>query len=214
MPLCKICPACKHINDVTENICKDCGIDIAGVTPIDNSVTKSVSHENSYKICPKCNEQFSLSEIICPNCFESLKMLSDASIEKDSANTEEDSDVDVEDRNKVILEKPQGKKIYILCKFVGSGKEIVINNGDIVGRNGKGREILSEYKTISRKHAMFISENGRWYLMDLKSANFTYLNNKKVSPNERVLLNNMDRINLAGDIEFIIEIKSEYKECS
>lgn len=49
-----------------------------------------------------------------------------------------------------------------------------------VGRRRES-EIYLPFAVISRRHAVFIYENGELYLMDTASKNGTYLNGRKIS---------------------------------
>jgi len=55
------------------------------------------------------------------------------------------------------------------------GKEFEIKNYGIVGREGICCQIFENNEAISRKHAQFFSENGKWYVIDLQSKNGTFL---------------------------------------
>lgn len=61
-------------------------------------------------------------------------------------------------------------------------------------------------KHISRRHIMLEIINDNFYVTDLDSSNYTYLNNEKLIPNKKCLLNNGDCLKLANE-EFSFVIK-------
>jgi pSer/pThr/pTyr-binding forkhead associated (FHA) protein len=51
---------------------------------------------------------------------------------------------------------------------------------------------------VSRKHARIYTESGQFYIEDLKSVNFTYVNRQKLPPRQPQPLNNGDEIRLGN----------------
>ena len=51
-----------------------------------------------------------------------------------------------------------------------------------------------EFKKIGRKHAVLLNKGGNLYLMDLGSANHTFINGQMLSPNQEYVLNDGDEI--------------------
>lgn len=75
-----------------------------------------------------------------------------------------------------------------------------------LGREDSNGVVLSDpFKIISRKHAKIIDTDGIYQLVDLGSANFTYLNGQKIIPNEEYALKSGDEI-MIGDYELRVEI--------
>lgn len=56
--------------------------------------------------------------------------------------------------------------------------------------------------TISREHCAIHFEEGKYYLEDKDSSNYTYLNGNRAMPGQKLLLNDGDQIRLS-DEEFI-----------
>ncbi len=118
-----------------------------------------------FKICPSCGGKNPESAIICSNCIEDI-----SSVTPQEENNEN---------------KPTALVIF-------EGKEYKIESPCIIGRNEFLKEILSEYKTISRKHLKIYFEEGSWFIEDLNSTNGTFLNgepikNKHILKNEDVI---------------------------
>jgi pSer/pThr/pTyr-binding forkhead associated (FHA) protein len=57
--------------------------------------------------------------------------------------------------------------------------------GLTIGRGGDN-DISLAYDLISRHHTQITYENGAYYITDLNSANGTYLNNKKLPPDQPI----------------------------
>jgi hypothetical protein len=77
------------------------------------------------------------------------------------------------------------------------------------GREEKNEVVLPDpQKRISRSHAKIIETNGLLQLIDLGSANFTYLNDEKIFPNEECVIKSGDKIKI-GDYEIDLEMISD-----
>ena len=82
-----------------------------------------------------------------------------------------------------------------------------------LGRENSNQVVLPDpLKIISRKHAKIINTEGILQLVDLESANFTYLNDNKILPNEENALQSNDKIRI-GDYELEVKlVKEEFLE--
>jgi pSer/pThr/pTyr-binding forkhead associated (FHA) protein len=79
----------------------------------------------------------------------------------------------------------------------------------VVGREENNDVILSDMlKVVSRKHAKIIDTEGILQLIDLSSANFTYLNDQRLAPNEENSLKSGDIIKI-GEYEITVELVIE-----
>lgn len=81
------------------------------------------------------------------------------------------------------LEYPEEKRFVILRK-----KEFLI------GRQKEADFSLSESRSVSRRHACIRVDGGKYYLSDLNSTNFTFLNGQKLAPGRRAQLSDGDEI--------------------
>ncbi len=74
-----------------------------------------------------------------------------------------------------------------------------------VGKNPQMVQGVLEFsRTISRRHCKFIQEQGKCFLMDLGSANGTFVNGERLKPEERREVFSGDKIQLANST-FVIE---------
>ncbi len=80
-----------------------------------------------------------------------------------------------------------------------------------LGRDSKNEIILPDsFKIISRKHAKILEKENAFQLVDLESANFTYLNGDKIESNKEYGLVTGDKIKI-GEYEMeVLLIKEEF----
>lgn len=68
-----------------------------------------------------------------------------------------------------------------------------------IGRNASTVDgVITYNKAIGRRHCKIIFENGSYYIVDLNSANGTYVNDKKIASMENTPIRNGDTIRLAN----------------
>jgi len=79
----------------------------------------------------------------------------------------------------------------------------------IIGREDKNEIVLSDVKkVISRNHAKILESDGLLQLVDLGSANYTYLNDQKILPSDNYALTSGDKIKI-GEYELIVDVVYE-----
>lgn len=158
------------------------------------------------KICPVCKTENKAESIICKSCMTDI-----SSIEPKDIGLPTDKPENVSQKKPDIKEETNNReqeKQCILIQFENQNDIITLYNGDIIGRHHKGKEILEKYKTISRKHIVFSLENNKWYIQDLNSSNYTYLNKEKLNPGKKYGIKEGDMVSMAEDINFkILQIK-------
>jgi pSer/pThr/pTyr-binding forkhead associated (FHA) protein len=161
------------------------------------------------KVCPTCGTKNPPEEPICIKCMTDLTAVAPIECEDVGQKTEhtiktEDIQLDLD------LLDLENEKTIILSKsklvLKGHDFEIVVHDGDIVGRHAVGGDFLQRYKTVSRKHAKFFYKDGKWYVQDLGSTNGTYLNGIKLLPMQEYPLSNGDKLSLSGSLEFTVNI--------
>ena len=79
---------------------------------------------------------------------------------------------------------------------LSTDKKIMISSQQFtIGRdNSCNLEMDDSY--VSKKHLILKKEDETWYIIDFNSLNGTYLNNKKLRPNSKTILNNGDYIKI------------------
>ena len=161
------------------------------------------------KICPTCGTKNPPDEPICINCMTDITSIPPVECDEISKSGEEHKTQD----SKLpfdLMDLEESEKTVILSKsklvLKGDDFEIVVRDGDVVGRHGVGGDFLQRYKTVSRKHAKFTYKDGTWFVQDLNSTNGTYLNGLKLLPLQEFPLKNGDKLSLSGSLEFTVNI--------
>lgn len=88
----------------------------------------------------------------------------------------------------VLNRLKNGEKIQINKQLFKIGKERV-----------RVDYCIPDNSSISRVHAQIVFKNGSYYIMDMKSTNYTYVNGNKVVPEQEMKLNTGDKIRLADE---------------
>jgi len=91
----------------------------------------------------------------------------------------------------------------------GSGREEVLSSEVVVIGRSNASHIALDDAQVSRQHAEFKQQAGRWYVHDLGSANGTFVNERRLSPTDIVALHPGDRLRLGQNIELSFEIVHE-----
>jgi len=165
------------------------------------------------KKCPKCKKEYSQFEMVCNPCRITLNEIIEKISEEPEPKNQADSIVtrNPSETKSILSQKinPTETKRVVLkhqisLNWLSSNKKILVNANEILGR-----EITPDLKnvdTISRKHCLFLFENGNFYLKDLGSANGTMINNQKCDPDNKYFLKKSDLISLADQIFKIEEL--------
>lgn len=94
-------------------------------------------------------------------------------------------------------EKRNNEALYIIKS---SNKERILINKSVF-KIGTKRElcdyIITDSKYVGRYHARIVIESGRAYFEDNNSTNKSYVNNRQVLPDQKIILKNGDEIKLA-----------------
>ena len=91
---------------------------------------------------------------------------------------------------------------------VGTGERALIDKTSFfVGKDATNNDfVVTGNPAVSRKHAEIIVERGRYFILDLKSTNKTYVNGKVAPDAEKVELISEAKVRLANE-EFIFLLK-------
>ncbi|MBI4926040.1 MAG: GGDEF domain-containing protein [Bdellovibrio sp.] len=87
----------------------------------------------------------------------------------------------------IIRGTPQGHRFFLSKSNMNIGRD-------------PDADISVSDQSISRKHAQIHKKNGKVYITDLGSANGTFINDKKISKDEKTLLSKEDMIKLGNSI--------------
>lgn len=86
------------------------------------------------------------------------------------------------------------------------GKLIQIKDEKFLIGRGDSCQLRPKSESISRKHCAIVQKDGRLLLVDLKSRNGTFINEKQVSPDKAKILKNGDRLR-CGQLEFEVMLE-------
>jgi len=93
-------------------------------------------------------------------------------------------------------------------KFILSGVktpvkiDILINKPEfLIGKKEDAVDgVITCNNAISRVHCKIVFESGKYYVVDLGSANGTYINGVKISPNQKTQIKDKDKVQLANSV--------------
>ena len=165
------------------------------------------------KKCPQCgHNNFELADV-CANCPTSLENVGAVAIDEELSKQSAVADKE-EPKVSGAPEAPQKAaetfRLSPACAELESmnpsGLRFPLSAASVLGR---GADIdltcLPDSEAISRRHAKVTLESGKWYIEDLNSANGTFVNGKKLSPNLRHEIVSGMRVAL-GNIHFNFKV--------
>lgn len=170
------------------------GINIPG-----NDRKKSASSENAptfggINIPNVKKEQPIAASVVKPATSSTMKIEED---ERTIFETPDDGTVFLgESASRAYLKDNTGAVFEI------SGKLFTIGRS---GKNGVKIDLDLASKTVSHLHATIYNENGKYFICDNGSSNGTFLNNKRLTPNEKKELSHGTRLRISN-IDFTFEI--------
>ncbi len=110
----------------------------------------------------------------------------------------------LQDGQNTLLKELQKAKEQDACLIIIRGtpqghRFFLTQNTMLIGRDPSAAICVSD-QGISRRHAQIIQESGTIFLVDLGSSNGSFINNRRLSPNEKVALAKEDMIKLGTTI--------------
>jgi phosphoserine phosphatase RsbU/P len=98
----------------------------------------------------------------------------------------------------ILLKAPDG---------VVANKHVTLTgDAQILGRDAEKCQIVIPHHAVSREHARIVAQNGTFFIEDLDSRNFTFVNSKKSEPLVRTPLKADDRIKIC---DFLYQFRDE-----
>ncbi|MBN2579334.1 MAG: FHA domain-containing protein [Pirellulales bacterium] len=92
----------------------------------------------------------------------------------------------------------------------GQGREIPISRPQFLIGRAEGCQLRPASERVSRRHCVILVEENRVLLRDLKSTNRTLVNQEPIQGDRE--LKNGDRLNVAGVLEFEVQVNVAAKE--
>ena len=187
MSLCKICPACGEQNDPRSMECAACSYDLMSTPVIDPEKAAANQGEEQSKESEvqQGTQQGDLVRICLCGAVNPPQM------RKCQVCQEDISDIlpvprPTTQEGKFVLEEYNTHSIFpVPCGTT------------VIGRESTMRETLAGKSYVSRIHAKLIVENGKFYIENLSTTNYTYVNNEKI-PEGRVEVKKGDELGLGG----------------
>lgn len=122
----------------------------------------------------------------------------------------------VEEDEKTVLDGHDDGTVFLgdnssSARLVDSTGEAFEITGEVftIGRSGKSGvkiDLDLPSKTVSHLHATIYRENGTYFICDNGSANGTFLNSSRLSPNQRKELTHGSRVRISN-IDFVFEVR-------
>lgn len=209
------CQCCKNSLSETEKFCPYCGSTIKaedssdrieGPTPNGGEYAIVYYYDENGKSCSKDLAIRSIAQEFDKNGKMLYETFFDKVVKEENTPVKKSDFKWFEDAEYIELHKDATVILFddtIKLFDEKEQKEIRIQKNKIdVGRI-KELEIPIDIDAVSRRHASFLYENSRWYLIDHKTTNGTYINGQKIEPLKKYLLYENDIIDFAHSKSFI-----------
>jgi len=210
----RICPVCRCINKLDSenaNICCCCN-NVFETTDVYNEEDLNIITQ---KKCPKCGTLNDEDCFGCINCHEDLMVSSISSfkfIKGESDSIKQESNDEYENSqencsiNATIVDIPeQNIRILELITTDSEILKILPSKNIVLGRSGNIRpELFASYRTVSREHLYVKFEEERWFILDTKSLNGTYINGEKIEKGIQCEIKKGDKISLSTKFTIIV----------
>jgi hypothetical protein len=165
-------------------------------------------------VCTNCNHQNLSGAVFCSECGAPLQLADALTTQNIKVVPER---MRVPKKQPAVTEPPAGDN-WVTLHLLDSGHVLPLaeRNEFTMGRSSEGQPImpdidLSPYQAyargVSRLHAVIRRAVGQIVLMDLDSANGTYINGKKIEPNVEEPIANGDIVAL-GKLKIQILLKA------
>ncbi len=213
----KICPNCGHENALRELTCINCRFSLVAVEfresgrgeeapvaiPAETPPLPIPQMEvlsKKVKVCPSCERDNDEFATFCVGCKLNLMHVQATSRSTELVN----EPVAV---SATVCPASSGHIARLECTTC-SGFIRKVHPGQTAGRQGEvDLSPLPGSGYISRRHARFdIDDKGRWMLVNLTDTTYTYVNSKKIQPEEQRVIEDGDHIVL-GNTEFIFRTR-------
>jgi pSer/pThr/pTyr-binding forkhead associated (FHA) protein len=79
------------------------------------------------------------------------------------------------------------------------GREVRLRGDSFVGRD-EVNQIQIENSTVSRRHALLVERDNKWWIADSGSYNGTFLNDRRLPPGVALQLRHTDRIRVGSEV--------------
>jgi predicted amidophosphoribosyltransferase len=199
------CPVCGAVVQPDEAFCSNCGASLAQAPIPPGPVAEVEEAAPPLPVapaapeplrCPVCGAEVEVDDTFCSNCGAALKAAPAAAPAP------------------VVVGAPAAAGPRLLV--VASGAEIPLPAGPeiLIGREDPVSGIYPEVDLtphggedggVSRKHARLIVDGGQYFVEDLDSTNFTFVNKQKLVPETRQAVHDGDEIR-CGRVALVLKV--------
>lgn len=205
----KICPACKCVIPETEIFCKNCQVDLSSERVCNKSEIKFFFT----KYCSNCNMYNKADAVICEKCKKPLDEVKARDFLKDAQSILPTEDKIISDnieekssKNTIAEFSKNSECVLTLATIEGETIKIPGDKKTILGREGNiSSDLFTPDLKVSGKHLIIELDEQKWYILDNKSTNGTYLNGEKLKINQRYSLKKGDIINLSTHFTLVVK---------
>lgn len=193
-----LCSSCGYKNIPGEMFCQSCGVQLAPVSSIPPPPPAPAARQPGSPAyptvrCLRCGYPIEPEDAFCQNCGAEAPYNAHPAYRLASGPLEA-----------VTLAEQQQPVAKLVVS--DSQAEIMIDLGQeewVVGRTDPQRDIYPEVdlgpfggdqSSVSRRHARLVTRDGRRWISDLNSTNFTFLNGEKLDPGRYYPLTSGDQI--------------------
>lgn len=154
--------------------------------------------------CPSCGHQVPAGAVFCDNCGVSLSGVQGTPAQPQIQPSAPQQPQIQEPTPQATVVSGTPPRLVVQA----SGASLPFPAGQpelIVGREDPVSDVFPEINLephggeeggVSRRHAKFTLEGGQWYIQDLDSTNFTFVNKQRLQPNQLHPLTNGDEVRL------------------
>ena len=196
------CSSCGNQNLPGEMFCQNCGVQLAPVTSAPPPLPTMVSHVGEpsggalpFERCPVCGYPTNRGDVYCDNCGAQI-----------ASAVAGQRDPRAEIIEPVNLYEPKKFTVHLVVRSSNAGITLDMDRGEwLIGRSDPVRGIFPDVDMdphggdesgVSRRHARLIIQEGRRFISDMNSTNFTFLNGEKLQPGRLYPLKTEDKIRL------------------
>jgi hypothetical protein len=207
----RICPDCHAQVPERASVCGTCGYPFASGAVEPRRVAAPVEHtvvsEAKVGTCSACGYQNVPGEMFCQNCGVQLAPVASLPPPLPRAVLQVDQS-EAQPGAVMPATLKAAPKPRLRLEVLSSNTMIILDmdrNEWLIGRADPLRGVYPEVDLsdqggeesgVSRRHARLVSQEGRRFIQDLNSTNFTFLNGEKLQPGNLYPLRHGDEIRL------------------
>lgn len=157
--------------------------------------------------CPKCGKTLRSTDLFCVMCGQRVRNQSQDICVKPKTGGTTMLGLDENNGGTTILSEAEMRMCHPKIIRIKTGEEADVYKDDFVIGQAEGNAdfCISDNSAISREHVHIIKDGNKYYLIDYKSTNGTYIQNGKIEKNKYAELTDGIVFRLANE-EFRFEI--------